>query len=110
MSVPGPDAVRIDSAVVGGYAAKVARATDELAAAAAEVGQGATRPETYGGLGADLGVGESYAVASGILRRQLGAGVAALRSVTEALEQLTSGHEQRDVDAAERIERAGWIS
>ncbi|MBB4686433.1 hypothetical protein [Amycolatopsis jiangsuensis] len=104
---PGSAAVRIDGEIVGGYAAKVARAADELAAAAADIGQGATAPEAYGGLGAELGVGESYARAAEALRGQLGAGVAALRSVTEALEQLTAGHEQRDADAAEQIERAG---
>ncbi|GAA3538219.1 hypothetical protein GCM10022222_22270 [Amycolatopsis ultiminotia] len=109
-SMPETAAVRIDGAIVGGYAAKVARAADELSAAAAEVGQGATAPETYGGLGAELGVGESYARAAEALRRQLGAGVSALQSVTEALEQLSTGHAQRDADAAEQIERAGRIS
>ncbi|WP_409183477.1 hypothetical protein F9C11_03320 [Amycolatopsis sp. VS8301801F10] len=100
--------MRIDGAIVGGYAAKVARAADELETAAGEVG--ATTAEAYGELAARLGVPESYAQASQALRGQLTAGVAALRSVTAALEQLTTGHTERDADAAERIERAGRIS
>ncbi|WP_245633718.1 hypothetical protein [Amycolatopsis jejuensis] len=109
-SSPGTNAVRIESAVVGGYAAKVARAADELETAAGEVGAGATTAEAYGEAGAELGVPQSYAQASQTLRGQLTAGVAALRSVTAALEQLTTGHVERDADAAERIERAGRIS
>ncbi|NEC54027.1 hypothetical protein G3I59_00010 [Amycolatopsis rubida] len=102
--------MRIDGAVVGGYAAKVARAADELETAAGEVGSGATTAEAYGEVAAQLGVPESYAHASQALRGQLTAGVAALRSVAAALEQLTTGHAERDADAAERIERAGRIS
>ncbi len=109
-SSPGTSAVRIDGAVVGGYAAKVARAADELEAAAGEVGTRATTAEAYGEAAGQLGVPESYAQASQALRGQLTAGVAALRSVTAALEQLTTGHAERDADAAERIERAGRIS
>lgn len=109
-SSPGTSAVRIDGAVVGGYAAKVARAADELEIAAGEVGAKATTSEAYGEAAAQLGVPESYAQASQALRGQLAAGVAALRSVTAALEQLTAGHAERDADAAERIERAGRIS
>lgn len=109
-SSPGTSAVRIDGAVVGGYAAKVARAADELETAAGEVGARATTAAAYGEAAAQLGVPESYAQASQALRGQLTAGVAALRSVAAALEQLTAGHTERDADAAERIERAGRIS
>ncbi|MFD2466797.1 hypothetical protein [Amycolatopsis silviterrae] len=102
--------MRIEGAVVGGYAAKVAQAADELETAAGEVGAKATTAEAYGEMAARLGVPESYAQASQALRGQLTTGVAALRSVTAALEQLTTGHAERDADAAERIERAGRIS
>lgn len=108
-SSPGTSAVRIEGAVVGGYAAKVARAADELETAAGAVGAGATTAEAYGEVAARLGVPESYAQASQALRGQLTAGVAALRSVTAALEQLTTGHAERDADAVERIERAGRV-
>ncbi|WP_020662771.1 hypothetical protein [Amycolatopsis benzoatilytica] len=99
--------MRIEGAVVGGYAAKVAGAADELETAAGEVGT--TTAEAYGGLAAQLGVPESYTQAAHALRGQLAAGAAALRSVSAALEQLTAGHAERDSDAAERIKRAGRV-
>lgn len=104
-SGPGTSAVRIDGAIVGGYAARVAGAADELETASGEVG--ATTAESYGEAAARLGVPESYAQAAHALGGQLSAGAAALRSVSAALAQLTAGHTERDSDAAERIKRAG---
>ncbi|HWD05535.1 MAG TPA: hypothetical protein VG674_24115 [Amycolatopsis sp.] len=103
----GNNALNIDGAVVGGYAAKVAKAADELDGAAAGIGAGATTAQTYGELGERLGVDRSYTRASTALRQQLEAGAAALRSAAAALDQLTAHHAQRDADAAEKIKRAG---
>ncbi|WIX79978.1 hypothetical protein QRX50_04045 [Amycolatopsis carbonis] len=106
----GNNALNIDGEVVGGYAAKVALAADELDTAAGGVGAGATTGQAYGELGGRLGLDRSYARASGALRQQLQVGAAALRSAAEALDQLTAGHAQRDADAAEQIKRAGGLS
>jgi hypothetical protein len=104
--------LRIDGVVVGGYAEKVAQAAEELDAAAADVGAGAGAgtAEPFGELGGRLGVGQSYTRASDALRQQLATGAVALRSAAAALEQLASGHAQRDADAAEQINRAGRTS
>lgn len=107
---PGQSALRIDGVVVGGYAEKVAQAAEELDAAAAGVGAGAGAAEPFGELGGRLGVGQSYTRASDALRQQLATGAVALRSAAAALEQLASGHAQRDADAAEQINRAGRTS
>jgi hypothetical protein len=102
--------LRIDGVVVGGYAKKVAQAAEELDAAAAGVGAGAGTAEPFGELGGRLGVGQSYTRALDALRQQLATGAVALRSAAAALEQLASGHAQRDADAAEQINRAGRTS
>ena len=107
---PGQSALRIDGVVVGGYAKKVEQAAQELDAAAAGVGAVATTAEPFGELGGRLGVGQSYTRASDALRQQLATGAVALRSAAAALEQLASGHAQRDADAAERITGAGRTS
>lgn len=100
--------LKMDGVVVAGYAETAEAAAAELDAAAAEVGGDATA-ESYGTLGARLGVGESYGRASGALRRQLADGAEALRSAAEALRQVTVRHGGQDEEAAELIKRAGRL-
>ncbi|WP_086853979.1 hypothetical protein, partial [Amycolatopsis kentuckyensis] len=83
-------------------------AADDLDAAAAEVG-GDVTAESYGALGARIGLGESYGRAAGALRRQLADGAEALRSAAVALRQVTIRHGGQDDEAAELIKRAGRL-
>jgi hypothetical protein len=98
----------MDGVVVAGYAVTAEAAADDLDAAAAEVG-GDVTDESYGALGAQIGLGASYGRAAGALRRQLADGAEALRSAAEALRQVTVRHGGQDTEAAELIKRAGRL-
>jgi hypothetical protein len=98
----------MDGVVVAQYAVTAEAAADDLDAAAAEVG-GDVTGESYGALGAQIGLGASYGRASGALRRQLADGAEALRSAAEALRQVTVRHSGQDAEAAELIQRAGRL-
>lgn len=100
--------LRMDGVVVAGYAVTAEAAADDLDAAAAEVG-GDVTDESYGALGAQIGLGASYGRAAGALRRQLADGAEALRSAAEALRQVTVRHGGQDTEAAELIKRAGRL-
>ncbi|MEV4052580.1 hypothetical protein AB0J55_15465 [Amycolatopsis sp. NPDC049688] len=100
--------LRMDAVVVAGYAATADAAADDLDAAATEVG-GDVTDESYGTLGAQIGLGASYGRAAGALRRQLADGAEALRSAAEALRQVTVRHGGQDTEAAELIKRAGRL-
>ena len=99
--------LRMDGAVVAEYTRTAEEAADDLEAAAAEVGGVGVSGESYGALGAQLGLGESYGRAAGALRRQLVDGAEALKSAAEALRQVTVRHSGQDAEAAALIERAG---
>ena len=101
--------LRMDGVVVGEYVKTAEAAADDLDAAAADVGGEGVTAESYGALGARLGLGESYGRAAGALRRQLTDGAEALRSAAEALRQVTVRHGGQDAEAAELIERAGRL-
>nr|WP_086862311.1 hypothetical protein [Amycolatopsis lexingtonensis] len=99
----------MDGVVVAEYAKTAEAAAGDLDAAAAEVGGEGVSAESYGALGAGIGLGESYGRAAGALRRQLADGAEALRSAAEALRQVTVRHDGQDADAAELIKRAGRL-
>jgi hypothetical protein len=99
--------LRMDDVVVAEYARTAEEAAADLDAAAAGVGGEGVSDESYGALGAQLGLGGSYGRASGALRRQLADGAEALRSAAEALRLVAVRHSGQDADAAELIERAG---
>ncbi|SFW45970.1 hypothetical protein [Amycolatopsis australiensis] len=101
--------LRMDGAVVAEYAKTAEEAADDLDAAAADVGGEGVSAESYGALGAQIGLGESYGRAAGALRRQLTDGAEALRSAAEALRQVTVRHGGQDAEAAELIKRAGRL-
>jgi hypothetical protein len=101
--------LRMDGAAVADYAATAEAAAVELDSAAADVGGEGVSAESYGALGAQIGLGESYDRAAGALRRQLADGAEALRSAAEALRQVAVRHDGQDADAAELIKRAGRL-
>lgn len=101
--------LRMDGVVVTDYARTAEEAADDLNAAAAIVGGEGVSGESYGPLGAQIGLGESYGRAAGALRRQLADGAEALKSAAEALRQVTVRHSGQDAEAAELIKRAGEI-
>jgi hypothetical protein len=101
--------LRMDGVVVADYAKSAEEAAAELDSAAAGVGGESVSAESYGALGAQIGLGESYGRAAGALRRQLADGAEALRSAAEALRQVTVRHSGQDEEAAELIKRAGRI-
>ncbi|WP_225439663.1 hypothetical protein [Amycolatopsis eburnea] len=101
--------LRMDGVVVAEYAKTAEAAAGDLDAAAAEVGGEGVSAESYGALGAGIGLGASYGRAAGALRRQLADGAEALRSAAEALRQVTVRHDGQDADAAELIKRAGRL-
>ncbi|WP_410621530.1 hypothetical protein [Amycolatopsis sp. cmx-8-4] len=101
--------LRMDGVVVAGYAKTAEEAAAELDSAAAEVGGEGVSDESYGALGAQIGLGASYGRAAGALRQQLADGAEALRSAAEALRHVTVRHSDQDAQAAELIERAGRL-
>ena len=101
--------LRMDGVVVADYARTAEEAADDLYAAAADVGGEGVSGESYGPLGARIGLGESYGRAAGALRRQLSDGAEALKSAAEALRQVTVRHSGQDAEAAELIKRAGRV-
>lgn len=101
--------LRMDGVVVVDYAKTAEEAADDLDSAAAEIGGEGLSAESYGALGAQIGLGASYGRASGALRRQLTDGAEALRSAAEALRQVTVRHGGQDAEAAELIKRAGRL-
>ena len=101
--------LRMDGVVVAGYAKTAEEAAADLDSAAAEVGGEAVSDESYGALGAQIGLGASYGRAAGALRQQLADGAEALRSAAEALRQVTVRHSGQDEEAAELIKRAGRL-
>jgi hypothetical protein len=100
---------KINAAVVAGYAKKVDTMADELSGAADSVADGVLTVDSFGGLGAQLGLGASYAHASEALRRRLFGGCAALRSASEALHKVMAHHAGGDDESAELIKRAGEL-
>lgn len=101
--------LRMDGLVVGAYAKTAEEAAAELDSAAAEVGGEDVSAESYGALGAQIGLPASYGRAAGALRRQLSDGAEALRSASAALRQVTVRHDGQDAEAAELIKRAGRL-
>ncbi|WP_370970428.1 hypothetical protein [Amycolatopsis sp. cg9] len=101
--------LRMDGVVVAEYAKTAEAAAGDLDAAAGEIGGEGVSAESYGPLGAGIGLGASYGRAAGALRRQLTDGAEALRSAAEALRQVTVRHDGQDADAAELIKRAGRL-
>src|SRR3954467_3730211 len=101
--------LRMDGVVVADYARTAEEAADALNAAAADVGGEGVSAESYGALGAQIGLGESYGRAAGALRRQLADGAEALRPAAEALRQVAVRHSGQDDEAAELIKRAGRL-
>ncbi len=101
--------LRMDGVVVAEYAKTAEEAAADLDSAAAEVGGEGVSDESYGALGAQLGLGASYGRAAGALRQQLTDGAEALRSAAEALRHVTVRHSDQDAQAAELIKRAGRL-
>ncbi|WP_326946026.1 hypothetical protein OHS58_41100 [Amycolatopsis sp. NBC_00348] len=101
--------LRMDGVVVAEYAKTAEEAAAELDSAAAEVGGEGVSDESYGALGAQIGLGASYGRAAGALRQQLADGAEALRSAAEALRHVTVRHSDHDAQAAELIKRAGRL-
>jgi hypothetical protein len=83
---------KINADVIADYAKKVDTTADELNGATDSVAGSALTVESFGDLGAQVGLGESYAHASEALRRQLFGGCAALRSASEALHKVMEHH------------------
>lgn len=100
---------KISADVVADYAKQVDATADELDAATGSVAAGSLTAESYGDLGDQVGLGESYAHAAEALRGQLVDGCAALRSASEALRTLLERHAGGDSEAAELIKRAGGL-
>ncbi|MFJ1762125.1 hypothetical protein ACIOD2_17500 [Amycolatopsis sp. NPDC088138] len=101
--------LRMDGVAVAEYAKTAEEAAADLDSAAAEVGGGGVSDESYGALGARIGLGASYGRASGALRQQLADGAEALRSAAEALEHVATRHSNQDAEAADLIKRAGRL-
>lgn len=101
--------LRMDGVVVAEYASTAEEAADDLHAAAAGLGGEGVSEESYGALGAQIGLGASYGRAAGALRQQLADGAEALKSAAEALRQVTVRHSGQDAEAAELIKRAGRV-
>lgn len=101
--------LKIDGVVVAEYAKGVDSAADELASAAADASGELVTAESYGRLGALVGLGESYSRAAEALQRQLTDGAAALRSAAEALGKVTARHADQDSESADLIRRAGEL-
>jgi hypothetical protein len=100
---------KISADVIADYAKQVDATADELNAATRSVGADDLTVESFGDLGGQIGLGESYAHAAEALRGQLLDGCAALRSASDALRTLLERHAGGDSDAAELIKRAGEI-
>ncbi|WP_179956688.1 hypothetical protein [Amycolatopsis anabasis] len=100
---------RMDAEVVGGYAKTVDAAAEELGGAVGGLRDGALTEETFGTLGKELGLVESYARAAAALRGQLEHGAVALRSASEALHKVTTNQSGGDGDAAVQIKKAGEL-
>jgi hypothetical protein len=100
---------KISADVIADYAKQVDATADELSAATGAVGAGDLTVESFGDLGGQIGLGESYAHAAEALRGQLLDGCAALRSASDALRTLLERHAGGDSDAAELIRRAGEV-
>jgi hypothetical protein len=98
---------KINADVIAGYAKKVDTTADGLNGAT-DSGSVLT-VESFGVLGAQVGLGESYAHASEALRRQLFGGCAALRSASEAFTQGHGAPRRGDDESAELIKRAGEL-
>ncbi|WP_328445479.1 hypothetical protein [Amycolatopsis sp. NBC_00438] len=101
--------LRMDGVVVAEYAKTAEEAAAELDSAAADVGGEGVSDESYGALGARIGLGASYGRAAGALRQQLADGAEALRSAADALRHVTVRHSGQDAEAAELIKRAGRL-
>lgn len=99
--------ISVSADVVVDYAKKVDGTAAELQAAAEPLGAQDVAPEAFGGLGTEIGLGESYARASAALRGQLVTGSEALKSAAEALHQVAAKHTTGDEDSAELIGRVG---
>ncbi|WP_370946454.1 hypothetical protein AB5J62_02495 [Amycolatopsis sp. cg5] len=97
--------INVSGDVIVDYAKKVDDNAAELRAAAEPLGAEDVAPEAFGGLGTEIGLGESYARASEALRGQLIAGSEALKSAGEALHQVVAKHSDGDEEAAEMIAR-----
>ena len=100
---------KINADVIADYAKKVDTTADELNGATDSVAGSALTVESFGDLGAQVGLGESYAHASEALRRQLFGGCAALRSASEAFTQGHGAPRRGDDESAELIKRAGEL-
>ena len=100
---------KISADVIADYAKQVDATADALNVATGSVAAGELTVESFGDLGGDVGLGESYAQAAEALRGQLLDGCAALRSASDALRMLLERHAGGDDAAAELIKRAGEL-
>lgn len=97
--------IKLDAALVGGYAQLTADSSDALSGAVETMGVASLDAESFGELGRALNTAQSYGTAARILREQLSRAVEALASASDGLEKVTATYQDTDHSGVRAIER-----
>ena len=99
--------INIDPERIAGYARTVSRTGAELGGARDALKAAPLPADTFGQLGAQSGVAQSYAQAAQALSDQLNRAVDALNSAARGLAKVAEHYGSHDQDMAALITRAG---
>jgi uncharacterized protein YukE len=97
--------IKLDAALVGGYAHLTADSSDALSAAVETMAVASLDAESFGELGRTLNTAQAYGSAARLLREQLTRAVEALASASDGLEKVTTTYQDTDESGMRAIER-----
>ena len=101
------EAIRVDPTWVGQYAKKVGDSAELLSSCSTTMQEAPLTAESFGALGNQVRVTESYLRAAEALRTQLTRGVEALKSASTSLDQVVEKYESSDGDGIASLNRSG---
>ncbi|OLR90608.1 type VII secretion target [Actinokineospora bangkokensis] len=101
------ESIRVDPTWVGQYAKSVGDASEVLASCSTTLQQAPLTAESFGALGNQVRVTESYLRAADALRTQLARGVEALKSASASLGQVAEKYQTSDDDGVVSLNRSG---
>ena len=98
--------VKIDPALVTGYAKTVVKAADQLSGPAGDLNGAPLGNDAFGDLGRQVRTAEAYARASATLRGQLTRAIETLHAASDSLNQVVAQYQASEHATTQTIKRA----
>jgi hypothetical protein len=97
--------IKLDAALLGGYAKLAAGSADALAEGVSTMGTAPLGDESFGELGRAMNITQSYGKAAQLLRDQLSRAVEALSTASDGLAKVTAVYQDTDESGMRAIKR-----